>query len=131
MTLYFAAGSTFDAYYKYGQTTGNTTDHWYEFLFDGTTGAEINANIITLHFQDGQLGDDDLVEDGFIIDVGGPAKTASDNGDDTSGTTSSGGGGGGGGCFIDTLADEPAYIITAIPLIFCFSTIIGILLIKR
>lgn len=127
VTLYLAAGSTYDTYYKYGQTTVKHIDHWYEFLFDGTTGAEINTNVITLHFQDGQKGDDDLVEDGFIIDVGGPAKAAQDNGDGTSGTSSSGGGGGG-GCFVDTLANESAFIIAAVPIIFSVIIMMGVFL---
>lgn len=55
--------------------------HWYEFLFDGSTGAElINEDAdpgierIRLHLVDGQRGDfsrDGL--DGFILDPGGPA----------------------------------------------------------
>ncbi len=31
---------TLDTYYLYGKTADNANDHWYEFLFDGTTGAE-------------------------------------------------------------------------------------------
>ena len=45
---------------------------WYEFIFDGRTGAEINDNIITLNFVDGMKGDDDITENGIIIDLGGP-----------------------------------------------------------
>jgi hypothetical protein len=36
------------------------------------TGAEINGNVITLHFVDGLRGDDDLTANGVIVDVGGP-----------------------------------------------------------
>ena len=42
------------------------------FTYDGQTGAEINGNLVTLHFVDGQRGDDDLTPDGKIIDQGGP-----------------------------------------------------------
>lgn len=46
--------------------------HWYEFMYDGQTGAVIAGNVITLHFVDGLRGDDDLKADGIIIDQGGP-----------------------------------------------------------
>ena len=72
VTLYLPAGQTADTYYKYGPELGNTTPHWYEFLYDGQTGAEINGNIITLHFIDGQRGDNDLLGNGTIVDPGGP-----------------------------------------------------------
>lgn len=39
----------------------------------GVTGAEINGNIVLLHFIDGQRGDDDLIGgNGVIVDDGGP-----------------------------------------------------------
>jgi hypothetical protein len=64
---------------------------WYEFLYDtGTqTGAEIDGNMITLHFVDGGRGDDSSQE-GEIVDPGGPGVQ----------TKETGGSGGGGGCFI-------------------------------
>ncbi|MCA9898446.1 MAG: DUF11 domain-containing protein [Ardenticatenaceae bacterium] len=60
-------------WWKYGRTPNNTTPHWYEFSFDGTTGAQINGNVVTLHFVDGQRGDDDLTANGTIVDPGGPS----------------------------------------------------------
>ncbi len=51
----------------------NPTDHWYEFLYDGTTGAEILADKIVLHFVDGERGDSDLTANGVIADPGAPA----------------------------------------------------------
>ena len=99
--LNFPVGTTFDTYYKYGPTPSNDIDHWYEFLDDGQTGAEINDNVITLHFVDGKRGDDDLTADGIVIDIGGPAVSLNHDSGDGSGT-SGGGGGGGGGCFIGT-----------------------------
>ena len=72
VTLHCPSGSTFDTYYKFGSTLSNNIDHWYEFLNDGQTGAEINRDVITLHFVDGKRGDDDLTADGILIDVGGP-----------------------------------------------------------
>jgi hypothetical protein len=82
-----------NTYYKYGrepnddlltpQINESTTDHWYEFLWDGpgTTGAELNrvnpldqASLvasITLHLEDGQRGDNNGTP-GVIGDPGGP-----------------------------------------------------------
>jgi len=60
-------------YYKYGPTPGNTADHWYEFMYDSQTGAEISGNVVTLHFVDGLRGDRDITANGTIVDPGGPA----------------------------------------------------------
>jgi hypothetical protein len=81
-------------YFKYGKTPTNQNDHWYEFLYDGETGAEINGNIITLFFTDALKGDDELTQDTMVIDIGGPGFAASGNE----------GSGGGGGCFIQRAA---------------------------
>ena len=70
--LYLPSGTTVNTYYKYGKTPDNANLHWYEFLFDGTTGAEINENIITLHFVDGNRGDNDTIANGIITDPSGP-----------------------------------------------------------
>jgi uncharacterized protein DUF1566/carboxypeptidase family protein/PKD domain-containing protein/thrombospondin type 3 repeat protein len=94
-----------DTYHKYGKTPANPTDHWYEFLYNGETGAEINGNIITLHFTDALRGDDELIQDNMVIDLGAPgfAVAVDDDSGDTGGDTGGDDGGGGGGCFIDTL----------------------------
>jgi hypothetical protein len=65
---------TVNTYYRYGPTAANPTPHWYPFLFDGTTGAEIdNADHeIILHFVDGGRGDDDLAANGVVVDAGAP-----------------------------------------------------------
>lgn len=42
------------------------------FEFDGTTGAAIAGNIVTLHFVDGGRGDADGQANGVIVDPGGP-----------------------------------------------------------
>lgn len=60
------------SWWKYGPTPGNATPHWYDFIFDGTTGAEINGNVVTLHFVDGGVGDSDRTANGVIVDPGGP-----------------------------------------------------------
>ena len=67
VTCIFPDGTTFDTYYKYGPTPNNTTNHWYEFLYDGQTGAKINGNVITLYFEDGKSGDDDRTANGIIV----------------------------------------------------------------
>jgi hypothetical protein len=106
VTFYFPPGVTFNTYFKYGPTLINPFDHWYEFIFDGQTGAEINKNNTTLHFVDGKRGDDDLTENGIIIDLGGPGAKAiispefdskSDDGGDSY------------GCFVECLLEISVY----------------------
>jgi hypothetical protein len=66
------------SYYKYGPTPDNSEDHWYEFLFDGDTGAIIHPETVDspprveLHLIDGQRGDADLTANGVIDDPGVP-----------------------------------------------------------
>ena len=60
-------------YRKYGPTPDNPTPHWYDFMYDGTTGAVITGNQVVLYFVDGQRGDDDLTPDAVIRDQGGSA----------------------------------------------------------
>jgi len=59
-----------DTYYKFGPTADNPVDHWYEFLYDGTTGAEFLDGRVILHFVDGERGDADLAANGTIDDPG-------------------------------------------------------------
>jgi len=73
VTIFGPEGAVFDAYYKYGPTPDNHTPHWYKFIYDGNTGAEINGNQITLYLVDGLRGDGDLIENGDIVEPGGPA----------------------------------------------------------
>jgi len=75
VTFYFPSGTKFNTYYKYGPTPDDQFDNWYEFIYDNNVGAEINENIITLHFVDGETGDDDQTQNGMIIDIGGPGNT--------------------------------------------------------
>jgi cyclophilin family peptidyl-prolyl cis-trans isomerase len=85
-------GAAPDTYFMYGPEPGNALDHWYQFDYNGTTGAVINGNVVTLHFVDGQRGDADLTANGIIADPGGPA-TAIANANLTTA-------GGGGGCSV-------------------------------
>jgi len=66
-------GDPSPTYYKFGKTPDNLSDHWYEFLYDGSAGAEILSDRIVVHFVDGQRGDHDIKENGRITDPGGPA----------------------------------------------------------
>lgn len=74
--IYLPSWMVLNGWWKYGRTPDNPTPHWYDFTFDGTTGAEINGNVITLHFVDGQRGDDDLTANGVIVDPGAPGAWA-------------------------------------------------------
>lgn len=80
-----------NSYWKYGATPDLAAAHWYEFMFDGTTGAEIAGNLITLHFQDGARGDADVTADGVVTDPGAPALyTGDDSGQDIPGLCGAG-----------------------------------------
>ncbi len=67
-------------YYKYGPTADSPTNHWYAFLYNGSTGAEIiqgsSTTTIKLHLVDRGMGDDDPQANGEITDAGGPAVRA-------------------------------------------------------
>jgi len=74
-TLHLPPGLALVTYQRYGPEPGNPGPHWYEFLYDGATGAEIAGNVVTLHFVDGQRGDDDLAANGTLVDDGAPARS--------------------------------------------------------
>ena len=82
--LYLPEDVDVNTYYKFGPTPEDTSPHYYEFLFDGTTGAELldldgdgDADKIVLHFVDGGRGDADLTANGVIVDPGAPGFSAS------------------------------------------------------
>jgi len=81
VTVTLPEGSLPDQFFNYGPTPDDNTPHWYEFDFDGTTGAEINANVIRLHFADGLRGDSDLALNGTIKAAVGGAATITGDGD--------------------------------------------------
>jgi hypothetical protein len=58
-------------YYRYGKTADNPQPHWHVF-----PGAVISGRTVTLTFQDGGAGDDDLVDDSVILELGGVAVPA-------------------------------------------------------
>ena len=75
--LYIHNVGNIPGYYKYGLTPDDSTPHWYEFTYDGQTGAEFNGNVITLHFVDGLRGDEDITANGTIKEPGGPIEAIS------------------------------------------------------
>ncbi|MEE8349765.1 MAG: C25 family cysteine peptidase, partial [Acidobacteriota bacterium] len=76
VTIFLADGVRVNTFWKFGPTPGVSIPHWYEFLYDGRTGAEIFSDRIVLHFVDGERGDDDLTINGEISSRGGPAFSA-------------------------------------------------------
>jgi cyclophilin family peptidyl-prolyl cis-trans isomerase len=72
VTLLDGAATRPNHYYAYGPTPDNAAQHWYDFSYDGTTGAEFVGNKILLHFVDGQRGDDDLTVNDSIAHTGAP-----------------------------------------------------------
>jgi cyclophilin family peptidyl-prolyl cis-trans isomerase len=95
VSIAFPEGTVPDTYYKYGKTPGNSTPHWYEFMWDdeSKTGAVIQGNVVTLYFADGQRGDDDLTINGVIVDPGAPAFLAESSPPPVDPAPSGGGGG--------------------------------------
>ncbi|MFC1876761.1 choice-of-anchor U domain-containing protein [Thermodesulfobacteriota bacterium] len=103
VTITLPQGASPDTFYIYGQTSENPIDHWYEFLDDGQTGAEIEENRITLYLTDGKRGDNTLTRNRMIISLGGPGyisdgteRDTNSGGDSTTDSASS-------GCFVSCL----------------------------
>lgn len=109
VSLHLPAGGVQDTYYKVGPRPGFPNEECYNFMFEPPTqtGAEINGDVITLHFVDGQRGDDDLAANGTIVDQGGPGvmfaeETLIGPTGGGSGTTGGGTSSAIGGCFVET-----------------------------
>ena len=102
--IFHSPDSTLTTYYRYGKTPNDNTDHWYEFLWNGRTGAQIAHGVerttVYLHFVDGLRGDDDITANGVIEDVGAPGAAGGAGADDAAGQ------GSGGGCFISTILGQ-------------------------
>jgi YD repeat-containing protein len=79
-TLYLPQDSRINRYFKYGPTPDRPVSHWYKFMYDGETGAEVFPDTapartrVVLHLCDGLRGDDDLLANGVVADTGGPAE---------------------------------------------------------
>jgi hypothetical protein len=87
ITMYDGASVRPTHYYAYGPTPDDPSPHWYDFAFDGETGAEIKSDRIVLHFVDNKRGDDDFATNDSITHTGAQAVVTS--------TTSSSPGSGG------------------------------------
>ena len=53
-------------FFKFGPTADNEEPHWYEFLYDGETGAKINGHEVTLYFVGKRLTNGVLVHPSLI-----------------------------------------------------------------
>ena len=75
-TLVLPRTPALSTYYRYGGTPDDSAPHWYEFTYDGVTGAQVfhetGRTRIALRFCDGLRGDDDLAANGTVVDQGGP-----------------------------------------------------------
>jgi len=99
--LIMPAGVVVQTYYMYGSTPDDINPHWYEFMYDKTSGTgaiiygdvsffsptdgtRFSRSVIRLIFKDGSRGDADLTINGIILDAGGPV--IANNSDSSSGS---------------------------------------------
>ncbi len=90
-TLILPDGVRANTYWNYGPEPGISQDHWYNFIYDGTTGAEFfffdadldgdDDQVILLHYVKGQRGDSALAGNvnNTIQTLGGPGFAANVN----------------------------------------------------
>nr|MDJ0800485.1 Ig-like domain-containing protein [Calothrix sp. MO_167.B12] len=85
VSLLLTQNQDYNTFWKYGKTPDNDQERWYEFLYDGETGAQFfdtdndgKTDQILLHFVDGKRGDADLTANGIIVDPGTPGVTNTD-----------------------------------------------------
>jgi Tol biopolymer transport system component len=76
VALYLPEDVQWDSYFKHGPTFDESEPHWYEFMFDGETGAIAEPGRVVLQFIDGERGDSDRAENSAILDPGGPIHRA-------------------------------------------------------
>lgn len=103
----------YSSYYKYGRLPGSAagSEGYYEFMYDGVTGAEIKSDRIVLHLMDGARGDNDLIANGVIVDPGAPAMKQAN---------SSTGSSGGGGCALGAAGGRPDPLLPALTILALF-----------
>ena len=70
-TLFLHGGPEVNNYFKYGPTPTESIK-WYDFEYDGETGAVISEDTVFLYLTDGLRGDYDITADGIITEPGGP-----------------------------------------------------------
>lgn len=61
------------SFWMFGRTPDCQTEHWYNFTFDGETGAKFKDGKLILCFVDGKRGDMDIAANGQISYLGGTA----------------------------------------------------------
>lgn len=71
LLIWLPPESGINALWKYGPTSDRPDPHWYEFDFDGRTGAMFDSQgrWVAVWLADGERGDDDLRANGQILDV--------------------------------------------------------------
>nr|WP_161501299.1 SdrD B-like domain-containing protein [Rhodopirellula sp. SM50] len=73
VTLVLHNNSLISNYYKYGPTPDDSEPHYYRFTRTSKWGIQsLSPGEIVLRFTDGRTGDDDLTENGVIVDPGAP-----------------------------------------------------------
>lgn len=86
VTLTLPADNNPTAFISFGPTSDNAVPHWYEFDYDGETGAQLNGSVVDLYYVDGERGDADLQVDGKIkVSPGGPVRKSDDAAGDADG----------------------------------------------
>lgn len=76
LELEFPGGVPFNSWYQYGGPSDTPAPQWYEFVYDGQTGAELDGTRVILHLVDSERGDHDLLPDGNLLSLGGPAQVS-------------------------------------------------------
>jgi nitrous oxidase accessory protein NosD len=71
------AGTQYSTFYRYGPTADDSQPHWYEFKYDGATGAFLQYGRVKQWIRDGGRGDDDGTANGVISCTGGVATDSS------------------------------------------------------
>ena len=88
ISFYLTPGTSVNSYFKYAPVGNSFFSQWFQFLFDGETGAEFSEDKVTLHFVDGGRGDGDRdATNGEIVDPGGPAFITSSDSSSSGGCT--------------------------------------------
>ncbi|NIP39413.1 MAG: hypothetical protein GWO07_12765 [Candidatus Dadabacteria bacterium] len=67
IVLYLPEGVEINTFYKFGPTPDDPVPHWYDFYFDGKTGAQFLEDRVVLRCVDGKCGDDDNTVNGVIF----------------------------------------------------------------
>jgi hypothetical protein len=91
MGVLLPSGDASTVYYNYGITADDPSPHWYDFSYDGLTGANylgvvsiaspsggsIQRKMYILNYVDGERGDDDLVVNGSVQAIGAVGELSS------------------------------------------------------